>query len=104
MNRNESRIRKIEEILTPKAKKIIVMDYITEEPDSWIEVNRTKYKIPPEADLENFIQEKIKLIRGIRICTLQLSKDRLKKSETDFSNLISKEDMVVKINRFPRDL
>ena len=103
MKKNISRLERLEEILSPKAKKVIILDYISDEPDSWIEVNRTKYLIPPEADLEKFIREKIKLIRGIRICTLQLSKDRLKKPETDFSNLISKEDMVVKINRFSRD-
>lgn len=103
MRNNISRLERLEEVLSPKAKKVIILDHITDEPDSWIEVNRTKYIIPPDVDVEKFIHEKIKLIRGIRICTLQLSKDRLKKSETDFSNLISKGDMVVNINRFPRD-
>ena len=104
MRNNISRLERLEEILSPKAKKVIILDYISDEPDSWIEVNRTKYIIPPEADVEKFIQEKLKLIRGVHICTLQLSKDRLKKSEADFSDLISKDDLVVKINRFPRDL
>ena len=97
MNHFESRLKKIEEIVSPKNKKVIILDYFSPEPQSWMEVKGKRYLIPLAADVENFIYEKTKLIRGHHICTLYLARDRTNKPGVDFSGLISKDDFVLSI-------
>lgn len=84
MNHYESRLKKIEDILSPKKSMVVILDYITSEPESWIEVDGKRYVIPLDVDIEKFIHEKTKLIKGIRVCSLYLSKDRTQKPNTDF--------------------
>ena len=100
MNQYESRLKKIEEILSPKKKMVLILDYITIEPASWIEVNRQKYVIPPDADLDKFIHEKVKLIKGIQICTLYLGKDRTNNPSADFSGLTANSDLVMSVRGY----
>ncbi len=74
MNSLVNRLEKIEEIILLKRRKVLILDYVTSEPESWIEVNKEKYEILPNEDIEAFIHEKIMLIRGIHVCALYLSK------------------------------
>jgi hypothetical protein len=91
MNHFEARLKKIEEILIPKKRIILILDEITSEPESWMEVNGEKYIIPPDVDVKEFVREKAKLAKDILICGLYLSKDRAKKPYADYSGLKSKE-------------
>lgn len=95
MRNNISRIKRLEEILTPKHKLSIILDYISPDEQSWIDINDRKYMIPPDADVEKFIEEKAKMIRGNAECSLYLTMDRTSKPNADFSSLISKADYVM---------
>ena len=79
MNHNESRLKKIEEIIAPEKRTVVILHYGTAEPESWIEVNGIKHIIPLEADVDEFINEKSKHIRGVCVCILYLSKANSRK-------------------------
>ena len=89
MKNNISRIERLEEILSSKNRRVLILDEITDEPESWIDVNGVKYIIPLEADVKEFVSEKIKLIKGAPICSLYISKNRIG-NENWFGKPISK--------------
>ena len=73
----ESKIEKIQKILEPKKKIIIFINYSTDEKESWLEVNKIKLLIPPEATISDFIQEKTRNSRGIVVCSIYLGQDKI---------------------------
>ena len=91
----ESRLRRIEDFLIPKRQTVIILDYLTDEPNSWIEIGGKKIIIPPGIDAEEFIKEKTKQIKGISVCAVYLAKDIAKESSQDLSGLATKKDDVV---------
>lgn len=90
MKQIESRLRRIEAILSPQKKTVLILDELTDELESWIEVNGTKSLIPPDTNVEKFIHDKIKLVKGIHICTLSLSKVLAKKMRYEFNRAFEK--------------
>ena len=74
MKNYDSRIKKLEEILIPKSKTVILINYITSEPESFIRVNGQKHLIPDEANVKKFIAEKIIDCNGVVICSVYLTK------------------------------
>ena len=95
MKNYDSRLKKIEEILIPKRQIVIILDFLTDEPNSWIEIDGKKIIIPPGIDVEEFIKEKTKQIKGIRVCAVYLAKDITKESSQDLSSLATKKDDLV---------
>ena len=80
MKQLEIRLKRIEEILLPKRQTVIILDYLTDEPNSWIEIDGRKIIIPPGIDVEEFIKEKTKQIKGISVCAVYFAKDTTKES------------------------
>ena len=74
MKNYDSRIKKLEEILIPKSKTVILINYITSEPESFIRVNGQKHLIPDGADVNKFISEKAEGYSGRVICFVHLAK------------------------------
>ena len=94
----ESRLRRIEDFLIPKRQTVIILDYLTDEPNSWIEIDGKKHIIPPGIDAEEFIKEKTKQIKGISVCAVYLAKDITKESSQNLYSLTKKKnDLVVTI-------
>ena len=72
----ESKIEKIQKILEPKKKIIILINYATDNPESFLEINKMKFLIPAEATISDFIQEKTRNSRGIVVCCVYLGQDK----------------------------
>lgn len=72
MYRIENRLKRIEEILTPKKKTVITISYKTTEPKSWFELESENFEIPFGVNPKEFINAKIELLRlsGIICCVV----------------------------------
>lgn len=75
MKNYDSRIKKLEEILTPKGKTVITINYTTFEPESFLLINGKKNLIPDGANVKNFIEEKVDFYSGVVVCSIYLTKD-----------------------------
>ncbi|MHB8578985.1 MAG: hypothetical protein ACYDA4_03880 [Ignavibacteriaceae bacterium] len=91
-NNYESRLKKIEEILLPKRNTVLIINYITSEPESYLKVNGTKCLIPPGVDAKEFIKEKLKAYGGVVTAIVYLAQDITKESVPNFSDLAKKKD------------
>ncbi|MHB8337929.1 MAG: hypothetical protein ACYDEE_10990 [Ignavibacteriaceae bacterium] len=92
MKNYDARIKKMEEILLPKKNLIVLIDYLTSEPESYFEVKGNRYSIPPGVNVYEFIKDKLKNHRGIVTATFYLAQDIAKESVPDLSNLATKKD------------
>ena len=92
MKNYDARIKKMEEILLPKKNLIVLIDYLTSEPESYFEVKGNRYSIPPGVNVYEFIKDKLKNYRGIVTATFYLARDITKESVPDLSNLATKKD------------
>lgn len=70
--RIENRLKRLEEILTPKKKTVITINYKTCEPKSWFELENENYEVPFGVNVREFIDEKIESLRtgGIIFCKI----------------------------------
>jgi|YelNatPaOPRAMG01_1025707.scaffolds.fasta_scaffold18948_3 hypothetical protein len=101
MEQIESRLKKIEEILSPKKNLIVLIDYLTSEPESYFEVNGTKYLIPPGVDAYELIKDKLKNYSGVVTVSVYLAEDLTKESVQGFSGLAPKKgDLVITIKGY----
>lgn len=83
----ETRLKTLERILSPKKKRVVILDEFVSGDESLVEVNENKSIIPHGTNVDEFVHEKIKLIRGLHICALYLSRDRHKKPAAYFPEL-----------------
>jgi hypothetical protein len=91
-NNFESRLKKIEEILIPKKNMVVIINYLTDEPESYFEINGTKYLIPPGINVSEYFKDKLKIYNGVVTATVYIAKDTAKESVPDFSDLATKKD------------
>jgi len=70
MNRLESRLKRVEEILLPKRQTVITISYQTSESKSSVTIEGKKFEIPKRTSIEDFINGKIESLRlnGIITC------------------------------------
>ena len=93
----QTRLKNIEELLTPKITTSVIIDYITSEPESYIMINGEKNIIPTGINVKEFIDQKIKLHKGVITCAVYLAKNLTKGSATDFSKILPKSNVTLTV-------
>lgn len=98
MRNHDLRITKLEDIITPKRKTFLILDYESDNEVSWIEFDGKKFVIPEGANIKKFIEEKTKEIKGrVVACTISLSKCTDEKSIDNLTKDLSKDDFLLVI-------
>lgn len=59
---------KIEKILEPKKKIIVLINYSTDELETWLEINKKKFLVPAGSAKNDFVLEETRNYRGIVTC------------------------------------
>lgn len=103
MKNYDSRIARLEETLTPKRKTILIINYLSETEDSWLEFAGNKIIIPQGVDVQKFISEKTKQVKGVIACTVYLS-NISQESVSDLTGSLSKDDVLMTIKGYGDDI
>jgi hypothetical protein len=87
MNKNESRLTRIQEKLIPGKKTVVIIQYGSADDTSTLTINDKNYTIPDKVDPDQFIEDKTKHLSGVIICILYLASEE---SEGGFCGIRAK--------------
>ena len=96
MKNYDFRIKKLEKMLIQKNKTVILINYITSEPESFIKINGQKYLILDGANVKKIIAEKISGFSGVVTCPVYLAKNLSQNYVQE--EFTSKQDTMIKVN------
>ena|SRR3990170_2097358 len=98
MKNYDSRIAKLEEILAPKTKILIIISYESDCEQSWVEFDGKKFLIPKGAEVHEFIEEKTKAVNAkVITCKLFLCNTTHAKSIPKLTEELCKNDILMTI-------
>ena len=93
MKNYDSRIKRLEQVLSPERYIILVIDRSLTKPSSNITINGRSEPFPPTGKLEEFIKYKLMLIKGDIKCDINIAASD--EPMPDFSGLLKIDDIQI---------